>query len=73
MEAVKSGHSFSSTSLTKIDAELILFSDVMAERAGMHKTTACGHEALLLGTCHLFLAVVGMWQSLAGVWARLSV
>lgn len=49
MEAVKSGHSFSSTCLTKIDTKLILFSDVMGgESWDAQAQQLAGNEASLL-------------------------
>lgn len=67
MEAVKSGHAFSSTCLTKIDTKLILFSDVMGGRAGMHKHNSLqGMRPRCSGTCHLFLAVT--WWACSEAW-----
>ena len=67
MEAVKSGHTFSSTCLTKIDTKLILFSDVMGGTAGMHKHNSLqGMRPRCLGTCHLFLAVT--WWACSEAW-----
>lgn len=67
MEAVKSGHGFSSTCLTKIDTKLILFSDVMGGRAGMHKHNSLqGMRPRCSGMCHLFLAV--RWWVCSEAW-----
>lgn len=67
VEAVKSGHSFSSTCLIKIDTKLTIFSDVTTGRAGIHKHSSLrGTGPRSSGMRHLFLAV--MWFAHSEDW-----